>query len=173
MLIHGTNTQKSPKIGLSCTQSFCTIFMSLECQLFCIVLVSYRFECCWNAPRRLHNHLWIDAIHFPLEIRQFFLVRGHLETALAWRGVANSNAHGLLKFQLGRDVCHISHGTSVSYLQLLLTCADFVCQFFLIDERICTLVSRKVNLSHTNFSPKFSLNSYRFACQLHQHIPGS
>ena len=52
----------------------------LECQLFCIVPISYRFECYHlNESRHLHNHLQINAI----------------ETALEWHGVANSNSHDL------------------------------------------------------------------------------
>ena len=36
-----------------------------ECWLFSIIPISYRFECYWKAPTHLHNHLRIEAIHFP------------------------------------------------------------------------------------------------------------
>ena len=49
-------------------------------------------------------------------------------------------------------------GTSFSYLQLLLTCADFEL-VFLLDVQIGVLVSSKMKPSRTDLSVSSALNS--------------
>ena len=47
---------------------FAPFSYNLECWLFFIAPISYGFESYLNVPRRLHNCLWINALHFPLKI---------------------------------------------------------------------------------------------------------
>ena len=117
----------------------------LECQLFCIVPISCGFECYWNAPRQLHNHLRIDVMHVPLKISLF---KRHLQRQ---RDTANSNVHGpitvIQNLDQGARCLWIPYLLwPKCYLQLLLTCADFACQFF-HDIRICMLVPNKIKPS--------------------------
>ena len=83
------------------------------------------------------------------------------------QGPTNTVLQNFIFNCIGHGACRhrISTCSSVSYLQLLLTCADLRVSFFL-DVRICVLVHGKIKPSRTELSITLALKSAKTSTNL-------